>query len=116
MIDTYSKDERMWGMLTHLSAFSFFIFPFGNILGPLIVWQIKKEEFPFVDDQGKEAVNFQISMTIYGIISTLLIVMIIGIALLAAVFITTFVLTIIAGIKANEGIHYRYPLVIRVIK
>jgi uncharacterized Tic20 family protein len=116
MNELISKDERTWGMFAHLSAFAFFIFPFGNILGPLVVWLIKKDDYSFVDEQGKEAINFQISMTIYGIISTLLVVVLVGIALLIALFITTFVLTIIAGIKANEGLNYRYPLVIRVIK
>ncbi len=116
MDEVYSKEERIWGMVSHLSAFAFFVFPFGNILGPLVVWLLKKDEYPLVDDQGKESLNFQISMTIYGLVSTLLILVIIGIALLIAVFIATFVLTVIAGIKANDGIAYRYPFVIRVIK
>ena len=59
-----NKDERMWGMFCHLAALAGFIIPFGNIIGPLIVWQIKKEEFPFVEDQGKESLKFQISIFI----------------------------------------------------
>ena len=59
-----TKDERTWAMLCHFSAFSGLIFPFGNFLAPLIIWLIKKEEMPFVEDQGKEVLNFQISMTI----------------------------------------------------
>ena len=75
-----SKDERTWAMLCHFSAFTGFIFPLGgNILAPLILWLIKKEELPFVDDQGKEVLNFQISMTIYFIISGILCIILIGI-------------------------------------
>ena len=67
-IDTshLSKDEKTWGMLCHISTFCGMIIPFGNILAPLIIWLIKKEELPFVSDQGKEVLNFQIS---YGYIS-----------------------------------------------
>ena len=55
-----SKDERTWGMLCHISTFCGLIIPFGNILAPLIIWLIKKEDLPFVQDQGKEVLNFQI--------------------------------------------------------
>ena len=54
-----SKDEKMWAMLTHISTFAVFVFPVGNIIAPLIIWLIKKDEFPLVDDQGKEVLNFQ---------------------------------------------------------
>ena len=111
-----NKDERMWGMFCHLAALAGFIIPFGNIIGPLIVWQIKKEEFPFVDDQGKESLNFQISIFIYLIISGLLVILLIGIALLFAVGIFSLIMTIIAAVKANEGVAFRYPMCIRFIK
>ena len=111
-----NKDERMWGMFCHLAALAGFIIPFGNIIGPLIVWQIKKEEFPFVEDQGKESLNFQISIFIYLIISGLLVILIIGIALLFAIGIFSLIMTIIAAVKANEGVAFRYPMSIRFIK
>ena len=63
-----SSDERMWGMLAHLAAFSGVVIPFGHIAGPVIVWQIKKDEFPFVDYHGKESVNFQISCVIAALL------------------------------------------------
>ena len=110
-----SKDEHMWGMLCHLSALAGFLIPTGNIVGPLVVWLIKKDEMPFVDDQGKEAVNFQISVTIYVIVSAVLIFVVIGIVLLPAALIFGLVMTIIASLKANEGEAYRYPLCIRFI-
>jgi uncharacterized Tic20 family protein len=56
--DNPDKDARLWGMFCHLIAFSGYVVPFGSVLGPLIIWLIKKDEMPFVDDQGKESLNF----------------------------------------------------------
>ena len=112
-----SKDERTWAMLCHFSSFTGFIFPLGgNILAPLIIWLIKKEELPFVDDQGKEVLNFQISMTIYFIISGILCIILIGIPIFIGLVIFGFIITIIAAINANDGTPYRYPINIRFIK
>ncbi len=114
-----NKDARMWGMICHLAGLCFLI-PIvpviGGVIGPLIVWQIKKEEFGFVADQGKEAVNFQISILIYMIVSALLIFACIGSFLLPAVVIFDLVFLLIAAVKANDGERYRYPLTIRFIK
>jgi uncharacterized Tic20 family protein len=110
-----SSDERMWGMLCHLSSLSGSVIPFGNIIGPLIVWMIKKDEYAFVDDQGKESVNFQISVTVYFVASIVLSFVIIGIPFLIAVPIFGLVMSIIAAVKANGGEYYRYPLTIRFI-
>jgi uncharacterized Tic20 family protein len=106
----------MWAMLCHLSALSGFIIPFGSLIGPLVVWQIKKNQYPIVDDQGKEALNFQITITLAAIVSAILIVVLVGIALLIAVAIASLVFTIIAAIKANNGETYRYPFCLRLIK
>ncbi len=103
-------------MLCHLSALSGFIIPFGSLIGPLVVWQIKKNQYPIVDDQGKEALNFQITITLAAIVSAILIVVLVGIALLIAVGIASLVFTIIAAIKANNGETYRYPFCLRLIK
>ena len=103
-------------MFCHFAAFLGLVFPFGNLLGPLIVWQIKKELDPFVDEQGKEALNFQISVSLAAILCVLLMVVVIGFPLLALVSIGALVLTIIAGIKANEGQAYRYPFSWRLLK
>lgn len=111
-----SPDERTWGMLSHLSALAGYIIPFGNIIGPLVVWLIKKDQMPFVEDQGKEALNFQISVTIYAFVSIVLIFVVVGILLLIAVGIFSLVMIIIASIKANSGEAYRYPLCIRFLK
>ncbi len=112
-----SKDARMWAMICHLAGLAGCIIPFvGSVVAPLVIWQIKKDDFPFVDEQGKEAVNFQISMTIYGLISAVLAFICIGAFLLAAVVIVDLVFLLIAAVKANNGQHYRYPLCIRFIK
>ena len=111
-----NKEERTWAMLCHFSVFSMFVFPFGNILAPLIIWLIKKEEISFVENQSKEVLNFQISITIYLIVSALLIIILVGIPLFIGIGIFNIVITIIAAIKANDGKNYRYPINLRIIK
>lgn len=111
------NDARMWGMLCHISALAGFIgLPLGNVLGPLIFWLMKRNEMPFVDDQGKESLNFQITVTIAILICLPLMAVCVGFILLAAVAITALVFVIIAGIKANNGERYRYPWALRLIK
>lgn len=110
-----NPESRMWAMLAHISALSGVIIPFGCILGPLIIWLIKRDEMSFVNDQAKEALNFNISMTIYAIVAGMLIFVAIGIVLLPVVLIAWLVLTIMAAVKANEGIAYRYPLTLRLV-
>jgi uncharacterized protein len=111
-----NPQARTMGMLAHLTAFSGFIIPFGNIIGPLVIWLINKDKLPFAADQGKEALNFNICVTLAMIVSGLLMLVIIGIILLPVVAIAWIVLTIMATIKANSGIAYRYPFIIRLIK
>lgn len=110
-----SKDERTFGMLCHLSALAGFLVPFGNIIAPLVIWLVKKQEMPFVDDQGKESLNFQITVAIAGIICGILSFVGIGILLLVALGVYWLVMTIIATIKVNDGVRYRYPFAIRII-
>ena len=108
----FSKDEKMWGMLCHLSALAGFVIPFGNIIAPLVIWILKKEEFPLVDDQGKEALNFQISLTIYFIAGAILLIVGIGFVILPIVAVFGLIMIIIASIKANDGEKYRYPITV----
>lgn len=114
--DTPEKDARNWAMICHLSAFSGFIIPFGHILGPLVIWAIKKDEYPFVDDQGKEALNFQLTLTIAYLISIVLIFVLIGFVLIGILCIYSIIMIIIASIKANDGVAYRFPYTIRFFK
>ena len=110
------RDENMWAMFCHLSTFAGLLLPMiGNIVGPLVIWSVKKDEFPLVDDQGKEAMNFQISMTIYYIVAGLLAIIVIGIPILIGLFFFDIIITIVAMVKAGEGVAYRYPLCIRFI-
>jgi uncharacterized Tic20 family protein len=114
-----NRDARMWAMFCHLSGLALFlpILPIiGNIIAPLIIWQIKKDDYPFVDEQGKEAFNFQLSILIYLIVSGLLCFACIGFVLLPAIVIGDIIFLLVAAINANEGNHYRYPLTIRFIK
>jgi len=109
------ENEKTWAMLCHAATFATFI-PFGNIIGPLVIWILKKDAMPFVNDQGKEALNFQISIMIYYAVSALLIFGLVGIVLLPAVAIFGLVMTIIAIIKVSEGRPFRYPLCMRFVK
>ncbi|TVQ09359.1 MAG: DUF4870 domain-containing protein [Leptolyngbya sp. DLM2.Bin27] len=111
-----NPESRMWAMLSHISALSGFIIPFGSILGPLIIWLIKRDEMLFVNDQAKEALNFNISMTIYALVAGVLVFVAIGLVLLPVVLIAWLVLAILAAVKANEGVAYRYPLTLRLVK
>ena len=111
-----AQEEKNYGMLAHLLAFSGFIIPFGNIIGPLVIWLMKKDESPFVDHHGKESLNFQISLIIYLVISIILCFVLIGFLLLAALGIFELVMIIMAAVKANNGEEFTYPLSIRFIR
>lgn len=116
-INGTSQDARKWAMFCHLaSLLGLTGIPFANVLGPVIVWMMKREEDPFIDQAGKEAVNFQISMTIYIIVAALLILLVIGLILLPLIGLADLIFTIIAAIKSNDGEEYRYPLTIRFLK
>ena len=107
---------RGWCVGCHLSALAGFVVPaFGHILGPLIVWLIKRADSSEIDAHGKEALNFQISMLIYNIVAGILCLILIGFALLAVLHVLNVVFVIIAALRASEGQMYRYPLTIRLL-
>ena len=111
------NEERLWATFTHLAAFAGFLFPFlGNVIAPLVIWLIKKDEYPLVDDQGKESINFQITITIGSILCTMLMFILIGFPLLFALIVFDVVVVIMATIKAREGERYRYPFAFRFLK
>jgi uncharacterized Tic20 family protein len=117
-----SSEERTWALVAHLSALTGLITGFGMILGPLVVWLINKDSRPFAAAEAKEALNFNISWALWGILlgiaAFILTFVLIGILLWIALGFCSLVwiiLCIIAGIKANEGVPYRYPLTIRFI-
>ncbi len=111
------RDARKWAMLCHIMALVGLLGNgIGFVLGPLLIWMIKKEDHPFVNEQGKEAVNFQITMMLIAIACGLLAFVVIGLLLLPIVLIVAVVFSVIGAIKANEGEHYRYPFAWRLIK
>jgi uncharacterized Tic20 family protein len=104
-------------MAAHLSSLvGYLVIPFGNVIAPLVIWLIKKDTMPFVDDQAKESLNFQITITIAAIVGAVLTLVCIGYFLLIAVWIVGLIFAILAAVKANEGVRYRYPLTLRLIK
>jgi len=120
--------ERQWGMFAHLSALvggfvtTGWAGSIGCFLGPLIIWLVKKDTMPFVDDQGKEALNFNITVAIVFFALTIFWIVTLGIGLFIAipgyiiVGVYWLVMTIVASIKANDGVAYRYPICLRLIK
>jgi uncharacterized Tic20 family protein len=113
---TPSNEQKQWAMFTHLSALVGYLIPFGSIIGPLVMWQLKKNEMPFVDDQGKEALNFQITVAIAAIACIVLMFVLIGFLLIWILAIADLVFIVIASIAANNGQAYRYPVNLRLIK
>ncbi len=113
------NEERNWAMGCHLSTFAGYVVPvpFANVFAPLILWNMKGAASPFVDLHGREALNFQISMTIYVLASVPLIFLCgIGIVLIIGLGIADAVLTIIAAVTASSGKPYRYPMCMRFVK
>jgi uncharacterized Tic20 family protein len=111
------KNENTLGILCHLLALALFVLPsFGNIIGPLILWLVKRADSPYLDEAGKEALNFNISWTIYMCIAAFSIFALIGFVLFPLVFLAWLIFVIVGSIKASEGKIYRYPLTIRLIK
>jgi uncharacterized Tic20 family protein len=104
-----TSDERTIAMLCHITGLISFI-------GPLIVWLLKKDESEFIDANGKQALNFQISIFIYSIVASILIVLIIGIPLLIAIGLFNLVMIILASVKALNGEVFEYPLSIKLLK
>lgn len=136
-----NSDERTWAAFCHLAALSGYFFPLvGSIVGPLVVWLLRKEQYPLVDDQGKESLNFQISIIIYWVLAIMLIVggagvliagavtssagpalgslplLLTGIAVVAVIGLFELIFIIVAAVQAGSGIAYRCPLNIRFIR
>lgn len=120
-----SHEESNWAVFCHLSALAGYLLPFsypfscvilGNLIGPLIIWLLKKDSYPFVDQQGKEALNFQISISIYALAASALIVILVGIPLLIGLAVFNFVIIIVAAVKCKNGKAFRYPLNLRLLK
>ena len=111
-----NSDVTFWAMMCHLSSFAGILgapIPFGNFIVPFIVWMVKKDEHPFIDEHGREVLNFQINMVLYYIIAGILCLLLIGFLLLPVLWIVNIYCTIKGGIKARDGYIYEYPALLR---
>jgi uncharacterized Tic20 family protein len=111
-----SSEDLNWATIAHLSALVGFVIPFGNILGPLVVWLVKKEQSAHVAEAAREALNFNITVGIGALISLCLMLVFIGFLLMAVLAVVWLVLVILAAVKSSNGTMYRYPFNLRLIK
>jgi uncharacterized protein len=112
-----TADDRLMALFAHIGALAGFFIPFAHIVVPLVIWLVKKDKSRFVDDQGKEALNFQLNVTVQAVILAIIGIVTCGIGLLLFLpwGIYVLIMCIIAGVKANSGVLYRYPATIRVL-
>jgi len=114
-LDTPNSSEKQMAMLSHLGGLAGFLFPFGNIIIPLVIWLSKKDSSSYIAMHGLESLNFQISLTIAAIVAGFLCFLIIGFFILPVICVLGIVFPIIAAIKANDGFDYRYPMTVRLV-
>lgn len=107
--------DQKWPLWVHLSVLAGFVIPFGNIIGPLIIWLLKRQEIPAVEQHGREVLNFQISFAIYFCVAFVLIYAFIGVLIVPVLAILWLVFTIIGIVKASKDEFYRFPLTIRML-
>jgi uncharacterized protein len=107
---------RNTAVAAHLSSFVGLVVPFGSVIGPLAVWLTRRDQDPFIDQAGREALNFGISIAIYGLVALVAALMLVGIPLLIAGVIAWVVLASLAAAKASQGQAYRYPLTMRLVR
>lgn len=109
-------NERTYCMLIHFSVFAGYALPIAGLIVPIVLWQLKKNEMPSVDEHGKMVLNFILSMMLYGVICIPLMLIFIGFPLLIVLSIAGIVLPIIGGVKANDGVLWQYPLIVNFVK
>ena len=109
-----NSEERTLGAVMHVLSFAGWMVPFANLAAPLLLWLIKKDDSPFLDHQGRQVLDFQITITVLTLVSMLLSLVLIGIPMLIAVGVLDVVLTIVAAVKAADGTAYRYPFALRI--
>ncbi|GJM08461.1 MAG: hypothetical protein DHS20C11_07370 [Lysobacteraceae bacterium] len=110
------SEAKNWAVVCHLSALSGCIIPFGNLIAPLVIWLLQKDRHPLIDANGKEAVNFQISVTIYLMVAVALMLIVIGFFLAPLIGLVALIFIIVAAVKTSNGETFRYPLSIRLIQ
>ena len=110
------RDERQWAMICHLSAMLMYVTVIGGFIAPLVIWLMKRDEMPFVADQGRETLNFQITILLALACAAILVLILVGFFLIWGLLLFHFICTIIATVKVSEGVAYRYPVCWRVIR
>jgi uncharacterized Tic20 family protein len=117
---TSSGDDRLWGAVAHLSALSMYFTGIGFIAGPLIVWLWKRDTSDFAGQEAREALNFNISIFIYyavaGVLCLTIILLPLMIAVIGIIHVFHIICIIVGGVKAGDGLHFRYPLNLRLVK
>jgi uncharacterized Tic20 family protein len=113
---TVDEAARTTAVAVHLSTFAGLIVPLGSVIGPLAVWLTRRNRDPFVDQAGREALNFGISIAIYGSVLLVAALMLVGIPLLMVGVVAWVVLSSLAAVKASQGQAYRYPLTLRLVR
>lgn len=108
-----AEQVRQWTLILHLSQYAGLIVPFANLVAPIVIWQLKKNDMPELDAHGKHVVNWQISMLIYAAVSAVLMFVLIGFLMLGILAILYLVFPLIGSIKANNGEFWHYPLTIK---
>ncbi len=114
--ESNKKTGAIWAMLCHLGTLVGVIVPFGNFITPLLIWAILKDDYPLVDDQGRESLNFQISMLIYYFLAFVMVIFVVGLFLLVLLGLFQLIAVIIASVEAGRGRRFRYPLTVRFIR
>ena len=117
-----SKEERDFAMFTHLSPLAGYVIPFGNVIGPLVMWSLKRDQSPFLERVGREALNFQITVAmalvaciVLGFV-TLLVGFIVLIPIMILIGIADLVMMILAAVEASAGREYRFPVCLRLVQ
>jgi uncharacterized protein len=112
--DAPPESARTWAMLCHVAGFGGYLLPLaGSIVLPMILWLIKRDDHPFIDDQGREALNFQLTLIVFYIVAGILVLLLVGFLFLLLIPLYQIVMIIVAAVKSHGGERFRYPLTIR---
>lgn len=111
-----AQEAKNWAVFSHLGTFAGSIVPMGNVILPLLIYLLKKDESEYVEYHAKEALNFQITLSIALVVSAILIIVLVGIFMLIGLVLFAVAISIIAAVKASQGTYYEYPLIIRFVK
>lgn len=111
-----SRDERQWAMICHLSAMLMYVTVIGGFVAPFVIWLLKRDEMPFLADQGKETLNFQITILLALACAGVLMLVLVGFPIFWGLLLFHFIVTLVAAVKVSEGVAFRYPFCWRVIR